>query len=174
MVKKIIALFLTSLFLIGCQDSEEKTESEKASKDDSIYESNSKPRYIRLDLGSVDLPGIELKLLSYCWNEDLAKCSSEIPQISENEFDGQKKVNLPSIARVIIRMDPFHYKTPLPFPNDIEIYQVSDEELIRVININNTFILPTEEGEYTFILKTIYDADIKGIAYYGYQQTVKN
>lgn len=167
-MKKIIALFLTSIFLIGCQDSQVETEQEKVSEVDTrtVYESNSKPRYIRLN-------GVEPKLLSYCWNEDLTTCSSEIPKVTENEFDGYRTNKAPSSTNIKLSVDPDPMKT-LPFPDIIEIFQVSGEEIIPVTNTDNSFTLPVEEGVYTYVFKTIYDADIKGIAFYGFQQRVKN
>ncbi|MEO4052050.1 hypothetical protein [Solibacillus sp. CAU 1738] len=174
-MKKMIALLLTSIFLIGCQDPKVETEQEKVSNVDTrtVYESNSKPRYIQLHLKEVDY-GLNPILLSYCWNEDLANCPTELKILpDEDTLDGQKRFILPPNTNIPFIIDSDPQKT-LPFPNNIELFLVEDEALTPVTITNDSFTLPQEEGSYTYVFKTTYNEDIKGIAFYGFHLRVRN
>lgn len=177
-MKKIIVLFLTSIFLIGCQDQqvekEPENEPEKVSEVDTrtVYESNSKPRYITLSYKEIGL-GYSPKLLTYCWNEDLAKCPSDLKKLPDadtlephRKYILRPNTNIP----IAIEYDPNKIK---PSPKKIELFLVEGEALIPVTITNDSFTLPQEEGTYTYVFKTTYDADFKGIAFYGFHIRVR-
>ena len=131
-MKKLIGVFIASLFLIGCQDSEVKKEDVVEPEKDtrSVYESNSKPREIYLGEGD---RGHLVVLLSYCWNEELDKCSPELKHSPKEKLSSinAKKYTVPPETKFTFEVDIDPSK-PLPFPDSIELFLVEDEELIPV------------------------------------------
>lgn len=61
---------------------------------------------------------------------------------------------------------PIDPKSHLPLPDSDELFIFKDGAYTPVEINNKKFLLPEEEGVYTYIYKTIYDSENKGIAFY--------
>ncbi|WP_332651223.1 hypothetical protein [Lysinibacillus sp. 54212] len=177
-MKKFMLMIMASLLLVGCQDSpkEKETEVEPYVDNRTVYESNSKPRGIRLDLGenNIDTTPSFVGLLGHCWNEDINQCFSELNYSPEEKIKTYQKSQLPpnTSIKIIFDYDPAKEKT-LPYPNTLELYLVKDDQYAPVPITDNSFIIPSENGTYTYVVKSIYDDEFKGIAFHGFQIMVR-
>ncbi len=181
-MKKIAGLFFLSILLFGCQEApleevekEEGGNVETAVDTRSVYESNERPRRIDLYIGANET-SILPTLLSYCWNEQPEECRTELTytwEEAEAASDG-RKISAVSPGKEIIFQIDADPATEVPFPDAIELFLITKEELTPVPVNQETFLAPEQEGSYTYLYKTTFESDIKGNAIYAFTLRVRN
>ncbi|WP_342558835.1 hypothetical protein [Metasolibacillus sp. FSL K6-0083] len=176
---KLLNLLCCLLFLVGCQNNQVEKEKVKmeVEVEPTFYERNVKPRGIYINDAKNDMR-IDLPLLSYCWNPDLTKCLSELNEAPKQDiFDGYRTIrNQPKeqiqVEIITLPEDISNPDEKLPFATTIELFQVEADQFIPTELIDNKFVLPSEEGIYTYVLKLTYEKEYKGIAFYAWQTRV--
>lgn len=177
-MKRIISLFLLLILLAGCKEAsleevekETKIEVESPVEETrSVYESNHPP-------GSIWFGEIPASLMSYCWNEQLDECPS-LEQYSKHDAEeqlvGPGKFTLSPGEKLVYTAHKDPTKPSIPIPDGFRVFLMDGEESIPVPVTENSFLAPQEEGNYTYICETTYEADVKGIAFYVFDFKVRN
>ena len=173
-MKKIVSLFLISIFLIGCQDHEKNLETEKFVDDRPLYESNAKPRKLEVrQYGESEKTGlVPSQIVYYCWGKELTDCPSQLNPLYEEKFIDYAAYPAEIGVPVNIFFDTFLSNT-LPYPDHGELYIFHNNTYTPVEIVNKEFQVPNIEDVYTYVYKTIYDSDVKGIAFYVFKLNVK-
>jgi hypothetical protein len=178
-MKRILGLFLFSILLMGCQEAsleepQKETEIEQETDAQSVYETNEKPRRIDLYIGANETP-ILPTLLSYCWNEQLEECHTELTYTQEELETASegRKISAVSPGKEIKFLIDANPSIEMPFPDSIELFLMIGEELTPVPVNHQTFLPPEQEGSYTYLCKTTFESDIKGSAFYAFTLRVR-
>ena len=169
-MKKGILLFCLSLLLVGCQKKDDDVTPKELVDTRPMYESNAKPR--KLELRQENYTNLTNEIVHYCWaKESVDECPAELnDKQKEKLIDIREQVS--PIGHPIELYFETYYLSPeshLPLPDSSELYLYKDGSYTSVEITDNKFSLPEEEGLYTYIYKTIYDGENKGVTFYAFK-----
>ena len=170
-MKKIVLLFFLSLILVGCQKSEDDGTPKEFVDTRPLYESNENPKY--LELRQEGYTAFMTDVTYYCWAKESveAECMTELNDVHIGKLADLREYSSPIGYPIELYFETYYLdsKSHLPVPDYGELTIYKDGTFTPVEINDNKFSLPEEEGVYTYIYKTIYDGEDKGVAFYTFK-----
>lgn len=144
-----------------------------------LYESNMKPRELSVQSNDNQILSPTLK---YCWSKEPGECSGELTHnSSEPLISSYKQIFIQPSERIIYNLLTNNFgKDFLPFPTAMQLYSYQDGTLTPMGDVVTdtesweiSFQAPAEEGKYIYVVKALYEGDINGVTFYGFEFRVK-
>ena len=167
-MRKIILIFFLSLVLFGCQKGEDDVLPKENVNNIPLYESNEFPKSLQLRQEKFNILFSEVGY--HCWAKDSIEdeCMTELNDQQLKKLDDLREqvsaIGYP--IELYFETHPIDSKSHLPVPDSGKLFIYKDGTYTPVEINENKFLLPEEEGVYTYIYKTIYDSENKGIGFY--------
>lgn len=133
-----------------------------------------KPRKLEVrQYGKSEKTGLVLsEIVFYCWDKEVNDCPTQLNPLHEAKFIDYARYPAEIGVPVEIYFDTF-LASPLPYPDQGELYLFESNTYTPVEIVNKQFHVPNKEGVYTYVYKTIYNSDVNGIAFYVFKLNVK-